>query len=58
VLQHIECGGGIKGRINVGPVLIGIRSVLDIAYSGYLDERNERRVMGKECTLTSPFMDY
>jgi hypothetical protein len=31
-IKYIECGGGIKGRINVGPGLIEIRSVLDIAY--------------------------
>jgi hypothetical protein len=32
-LNTLNVGGGIKGRINVGPVLIGIRSVLDIAYN-------------------------
>jgi hypothetical protein len=32
-IKYIKCGGRIKGRINVGLVLIGIRSVLGIAYS-------------------------
>jgi hypothetical protein len=31
-IKYIKCGGRIKGRINVGLVLIGIRSVLGIAY--------------------------
>jgi hypothetical protein len=32
-IKYIKCGGRIKGRINVGLVLIGIRSVLGIAYN-------------------------
>ena len=32
-IKYIKCGGRIKGRINVGLVLIGIRAVLGIAYS-------------------------
>jgi len=36
-MKYIKCGErGIKGRINVGLVFIGIRSVLDIAYNAIL----------------------
>ena len=39
-------GDGIKGRINVGLVLIGIRSVFGIAYMGGINGIKQVFLMG------------